>query len=95
SPCLNTEMINVFLKQFSETIPVEEHAVVVWDGAGFHRAKALNVPGNITLISLPPYSPELNPIENRLAERLPGDRPDENRLQCSLRETRSYFLRCV
>ena len=57
-------MINVFLKQFSETIPVEEHAVVVWDGAGFHRAKALKVPENITLVRLPPYSPELNPIEN-------------------------------
>jgi transposase len=64
SPCLNTEMINVFLKQFSETIPADEHAVVIWDGAGFHRAKALNIPENITLISLPPYSPELNPIEN-------------------------------
>lgn len=64
SPRLNTEMINVFLKQFSETIPADEHAVVVWDGAGFHRAKKLKVPGNITLVSLPPYSPELNPIEN-------------------------------
>ncbi len=64
SPRLNTEMINVFLKQFSETIPVEEHAVVVWDGAGFHRSKKLKVPGNITLVRLPPYSPELNPIEN-------------------------------
>ena len=39
SPCLNTERINVFLKQFSETIPVDEHAVVVWDGAGFHRSQ--------------------------------------------------------
>ena len=64
SPQLNTKIINTFLEQFSATIPVEEQAVVVWDGAGFHTAKALRAPGNITLVKLPPYSPELNPIEN-------------------------------
>ena len=37
---------------------------MVWDGAGFHRAKHLKVPANVTLVELPPYSPELNPIEN-------------------------------
>ncbi len=42
----------------------DEHAVMIWDGAGFHTAKALQVPANVTLIKLPPYSPELNPIEN-------------------------------
>lgn len=64
SPQLNTNIINKFLKLFSQTIPEEEHAVMVWDGAGFHRAKSLRVPGNLTLVELPPYSPELNPIEN-------------------------------
>jgi hypothetical protein len=37
---------------------------MIWDGAGFHTAKALCVPANVTLVQLPPYSPELNPIEN-------------------------------
>ncbi len=37
---------------------------MVWDGAGFHRSGRLQVPENVTLIQLPPYSPELNPIEN-------------------------------
>ncbi len=37
---------------------------MVWDGAGFHRSKDLKVPANVTLVTLPPYSPELNPIEN-------------------------------
>ncbi len=37
---------------------------MVWDGAGFHRAKALRVPENVSVVELPPYSPELNPIEN-------------------------------
>ena len=38
-------------------------AVLVLDGAGWHGARALTVPPNITLVPLPPYSPELNPVE--------------------------------
>lgn len=64
SPKLNTSVINSFLQQFSESLPDEIQAVMVWDGAGFHRSKSLKVPSNISLIQLPPYSPELNPIEN-------------------------------
>jgi transposase len=64
SPQLNTAIINTFLEQFSATIPAGEQAVMVWDGAGFHTSKALRVPENVTLVRLPPYSPELNPIEN-------------------------------
>jgi len=64
SPRLNTDVINIFLEQFSRTLSADEHAVMVWDGAGFHRAKHLKVPENVTLVELPPYSPELNPIEN-------------------------------
>ena len=37
---------------------------VIFDGAGYHIAKDLAVPENITPIKLPPRSPELNPIEN-------------------------------
>jgi transposase len=64
SPQLNTEVINLFLRQFARTIPADGHVVMIWDGAGFHTAKRLKVPENITLVQLPPYSPELNPIEN-------------------------------
>ena len=64
SPKLNTDIINLFLRQFSETIPDGEHAVMIWDGAGFHTAKKLQVPENITVVQLPPYSPELNTMEN-------------------------------
>ena len=38
------------------------HAVVVLDGAGWHRSKALEVPANVSLLHLPPHSPELNPV---------------------------------
>ena len=61
SSTLNTEIINVFLSQFAATLPADEHAVMVWDDAGFHRSGQLAVPPDITLIQLPSYSPELAP----------------------------------
>jgi transposase len=64
SPQLNTKIVNEFLAQFAQTIPADEHAVMLWDGAGFHASKQLRVPDNVTVVTLPAYSPELNPIEN-------------------------------
>lgn len=64
APHLDTSIINVFLEQFSRELLPGVHAVLVWDQAGFHTAKALQVPTNVTILPLPPYSPELNPIEN-------------------------------
>jgi hypothetical protein len=63
-PHLDTEVINLFLGEFSRQLAPDVQAVLIWDGAGFHTAKALVVPANVSLIRLPPYSPELNPIEN-------------------------------
>lgn len=40
------------------------HAALIWDDAGFHVSGKLQVPANLTIIQLPPYRPELNPIEN-------------------------------
>jgi len=37
---------------------------MIWDQAGFHTATKLKVHDNMTLVSLPPYPPELNPVEN-------------------------------
>lgn len=64
SPRLNTDVINIFLRQFAKTLPSDVQAVVIWDGAGFHTSNGLQVPENVTLLQLPAYSPELNPIEN-------------------------------
>ena len=64
SPRLNTSVINIFLEQFSQTLGPDEHAVLIWDGAGFHTSKAVKTPSNVTLLRLPAYSPELNPVEN-------------------------------
>jgi transposase len=63
-PALNTEVVNLFLEQFSGELPAGVHAVLIWDGAGFHTGSDLVVPSNVSLIQLPPYSPELNPVEN-------------------------------
>jgi hypothetical protein len=63
-PHLDTEVINVFLTEFSRQLAPDVHAVLIWDGAGYHTSGSLKVPSNVSLIRLPPYSPELNPIEN-------------------------------
>jgi transposase len=55
--------MDLFLARFAASLPTDVHAVLVLDGAGWHEARALTVPDNITLVPLPPYSPELNPVE--------------------------------
>lgn len=64
SPVLNTSIINQFLDQFSRALAPDVHATLNWNDAGFHRSSDLVVPANVTLIPLPPYSPELNGVEN-------------------------------
>ena len=63
-PELHTEVINAFLGQLSRELPSNVHAIVLWDQAGYHTGAAVVVPSNISLILLPPHSPELNPVEN-------------------------------
>jgi transposase len=62
-PDANGAGMQVFLDAFAATIRDDEHVALVLDGAGWHDSKALRVPSNITLVPLPPYSPELNPVE--------------------------------
>jgi transposase len=61
---LDTEVLNLFLEQFSRELPAGVHAVLLWDGAGYHTSADLKVPSNVSVIRLVPYSPELNPVEN-------------------------------
>jgi hypothetical protein len=64
-PAANTEAMNIHLAEISTQVAPGAHAVLVCDGAGWHqRGGALVAPDNITLLPLPPYSPELNPMEN-------------------------------
>ena len=60
---MNTECMGEFLQKVSNTFP-KEIVLMILDGASCHKAKALEVPPNIILEFLPPYSPELNPTEH-------------------------------
>jgi transposase len=62
-PAVNTEAMGIFLAEVSQR-HADEWIVMVLDGAGWHRAKRLKVPANMRLISLPPWSPQLNPVEH-------------------------------
>lgn len=59
----NTEGMNLLLEELSLAVAPNAHAALIMDGAGWHMSGELIVPHNITLIPLPPYSPELNAIE--------------------------------
>ncbi len=61
-PYSNTVCMNLFLGELSKKYP-SDHIVLVCDGAAWHRSGTLVVPENISLIYLPPATPEMNPIE--------------------------------
>ncbi len=64
-PFVNTEAMNLHLAEISRTITPGAHCLLTLDGAGWHQTGGdLVLPDNISLLSLPPYSPELNPVEN-------------------------------
>lgn len=61
-PYCNTDMFQLFLQEFSKENK-NELKVVFLDNGAFHKAKRLQIPDNVMLIFLPPYSPELNGAE--------------------------------
>ncbi len=60
-PTVNTALMSEHLRMICEAADPDAH--VVLDGAGWHHAQSLVVPERMTLLFLPPYSPELNAIE--------------------------------
>ena len=63
APSVNTDYMNHHLRFISEEAGANTQIILVLDQAGWHMSKTLDVPQNITLMHLPPYSPELNPVE--------------------------------
>ena len=64
-PFVNTEAMNRHLAEISTQVLPGAHAVITLDGAGWHQLGGkLRLPENISLLPLPSYSPELNPVEN-------------------------------
>jgi len=60
-PCVNKAAMKCHIEAISKQVPEGRHAVVIMDGAGWH-SETLNCK-NVTILKLPPYSPELNPVE--------------------------------
>src|SRR5947209_13653342 len=63
-PACNTEAMQLHLDEIATKIAPGAHAILLLDQAGWHGAKALKVPNNISLLQLPPRAPELNGQEN-------------------------------
>jgi hypothetical protein len=62
-PRADTAMMQLHLNQISAALPPQVHAAMITDGAGWHRSPALRRPDNITLIDIPPATPQCNPAE--------------------------------
>ena len=62
-PVVNAEAMTIFLAEVARRHP-QEFILMFLDGAGWHRAKRLVIPDNMRLEALPPYSPQLNPMEH-------------------------------
>jgi hypothetical protein len=75
-PSADTAMMNLFLEHVSQTF-AKFFIVMQVDGAGWHHSDELVVPANMRLITQPPYSPEVNPVEHvwdELRETYMGNR---------------------
>lgn len=62
-PHVNGQCMQLFIDEVATRYP-HERLVMVLDGAGWHRSEAIRLPDNLRLLLLPPYSPELNPVEH-------------------------------
>ena len=60
---MNTENMNRFLFQVSDKY-TDDYILMIVDGASSHKGEKLNIPNNMAILCLPPYSPELNPVEH-------------------------------
>jgi putative transposase len=63
SPTVSAALMSTHLRMIADEAGKDVHVVLVLDGAGWHKAKDLKVSDSMTLLFLPPYSPELMPME--------------------------------
>ena len=61
-PNCDTDCMNVFLRELSQKF-WEDRILLCCDGAAWYKSRTLEIPANITLFYVPPYTPEMNPIE--------------------------------
>lgn len=63
-PVCNAEAMQLHLDDIAAKVAPRAHAILIFDQAGWHGAKSLKTPSNVSLVPLPPRAPELNPQEN-------------------------------
>ncbi len=89
TPAINQDIHAIFLRQIAESDPNSLH-VVIMDQAGFHlRAGDERLPNNVRLLQLPPYCPELNPVEG-FGRQLKA--PTVNRLYRNLKRLEDHLI---
>jgi hypothetical protein len=59
----NTEIMNYYLADLSKDYS-QYRIILCTDNAGWHKSAGLKIPDNIVFLYLPPYSPQLNPVEH-------------------------------
>src|SRR4051812_49834592 len=63
-PRANTQAMQHHLDEIARNLAPKAHAILVLDQAGWHTTDKLRLPQSLSLLPLPPKSPELNPVEN-------------------------------
>jgi len=91
-PSMQTACFQAFLDELGARFP-RELVVMVCDGAGSHGAGELKVPENVRLIGLPPYSPELNPVEQIWA--LLRERYFANKIMGSMADVQAVLVKAL
>ena len=91
-PNVNIDCMNIFLREF-EKVNGDRKIAIVMDGPGWHKSDKLIISENIRIIILPPYSPELNPVE-KLWQYI-KDHTIKNRIYKTLRELENAVCRFV
>lgn len=61
-PKCSASCMQLFLAELSKTY-IDDYILLVTDGAMWHKSKSLDIPDNIKMFFIPPYTPEMNPIE--------------------------------
>lgn len=77
APSANAATMQLHLDEISLHIPEGKHGVIIMDRAGWHRNQILKIPKNMSILYLPPYSPELNvqePVWKVLKDRFFNNR---------------------
>jgi hypothetical protein len=93
-PAVTVAAMEAHLAEIATQVTPGAHAVLVLDGAGWHTSPRLRVPANISLLPLPRYAPELNPVEN-IRESLRQNWLSHPPRLGRLRRHRRGLLRCL